>query len=529
LSSKSSYILRWGAVLYLAALALSWWVQYQFPVEEGPGLYEQRIPVPFGEIEAELTYHELGSAHPDRPVVVIVPDVYVEAKQLIPFAEQLAQTYRVMIPDVSSIRGNALQASPSTEAKADLLGRFLNQVEIEEVHLAGFSYGGLIAMEYGIGNEEGVRSLTLVGSLGVQELRLVGNHTVNRTLYSLFKPALLIYRYAFPHFGYAVNQRADMAYIESMRHLDQRNVREWLNRVQKPVLFMHAENDQYVPLSTSQEGYRLVPHSELRIMAGKHDSIWNQPVAWAEELKDFLSRVEMGEALSRAEADVERVEKSEQPFDAESMEPLSGNALLMIIVLIMIVTIFSEDLSVIVAGLLTAGGILPFGYAVMSCFLGILLVDVNIYWLGKRVGRPALRRVPFKWLIKEDDLERAQNLYDMYGMELLFAARFIPGARFPTYFTAGLFKADFKKFFLYFFLSITIWTPLLVGLSVLIGQPMLQYISVYQDYAIWLVLLTIAIIYLVIKIIVPLTTVRGRRRLLVKWSRFIERFSRADI
>jgi membrane protein DedA with SNARE-associated domain len=289
------------------------------------------------------------------------------------------------------------------------------------------------------------------------------------------------------------------------------------------------KNDQYVPLSTSQESYRLIPQSELRIMGGKHDAMWTQAAVWAEELRLFLERVEDGSAPARADADPERVEKSKQPFDAESMEPLSGSALLIIIVLIMIFTIFSEDLAVIAAGLLTAGGILPFGYAVMSCFLGILLVDVNIYWLGRRVGRPALRRVPFKWLIKENDLERAQNLYDMYGMELLFAARFIPGARFPTYFTAGLFKADFKKFFLYFFLSITLWTPLLVGLSVLIGQPMLQYISVYQDYAIWILLLTIAIIYLVIKVVVPLTTVRGRRRMLVKWSRFMERFSRMDL
>ncbi len=515
--------------LYAAVLAASWWVQHTFPADEKPGLHEQVIPVQFQDTLISVSYRELGAEHREGVPIVLVPDVYFQVDELLPFAAELSHSHRVIIPEISAISGRTLQQAPTTEAKAELLDHFVREMGLKEIHLAGFSYGGLIAMEYGVGNGESVRSFIFLGSLGVQELRFLGNHTVNRTLYSLLKPGLFIYRYAIPHFGYGQGHRLNMDYVESMRHIDQRDVRNWLGLIDKPVLLMHAENDQYVPLSTSQESYRLIPHSELRIMAGKHDAMWNQAKVWAEELRLFLERVEAGSATIRADADPERIEKSKQPFDAESMEPLSGSALLLIIALIMIFTIFSEDLAVIAAGLLTAGGILPFGYAVMSCFLGILLVDVNIYWLGKRVGRPALRRVPFKWLIKESDLERAQNLYDMYGMELLFAARFIPGARFPTYFTAGLFKADFKKFFLYFFLSITLWTPLLVGLSVVIGQPMLQYISVYQDYAIWLLLLTIAIIYVVIKVVVPLTTVRGRRRMLVRWSRFIERFSRMDI
>jgi membrane protein DedA with SNARE-associated domain/pimeloyl-ACP methyl ester carboxylesterase len=529
LSSKRRDIFLWGLALYAAVLAASWWVQHASPAEEPSGLHERSIPVQFQDTEVSVAYRELGVEHREGIPVVLLPDVYFEVNDLLPFATELSRSHRVIIPEISGLTGRTLQQAPTTTAKAELLGQWVREMELDEMHLAGFSYGGLIAMEYGVGNGEYVKSFTFLGSLGVQELRFLGNHTVNRTLYSLLKPGLFIYRYAIPHFGYAQDQRLDMDYVESMRHIDQRDVREWLKHIEKPVLLMHAENDQYVPLSTSQESYRLIPQSELRIMGGKHDAMWTQAAVWAEELRLFLERVEDGSAPARADADPERVEKSKQPFDAESMEPLSGSALLIIIVLIMIFTIFSEDLAVIAAGLLTAGGILPFGYAVMSCFLGILLVDVNIYWLGRRVGRPALRRVPFKWLIKENDLERAQNLYDMYGMELLFVARFIPGARFPTYFTAGLFKADFKKFFLYFFLSITLWTPLLVGLSVLIGQPMLQYISVYQDYAIWILLLTIAIIYLVIKVVVPLTTVRGRRRMLVKWSRFMERFSRMDL
>lgn len=508
-------------------LGMSWVVQIYFPVQDLPGLFERSITLEIDDSSYEIVYHKLESPAPyERPTLVLLPDIYFEYESVLPVAEQVRDSVNVIIPVLKSLQQGETPDRFTVEHKVKLLKELLPELGIDQFHLAGHAYGGLTAIQAAVEMPDQVRSLTLIGSLGVQELRFLGNYHINRSLYSLSRPFVNFYKYAFPHFGRFHQQRFSLEYVDAMRYLDQRDVRDQLRSIENPVLILHAENDQIIPPSTARENFRMVPQSELVFLEGKHEQIWLESDVWGEQLREFIDRVVNGQALTREEADEERINLSAELFDSDDVEPLSGKALVIIMILIMFFTIFSEDLSVIAAGLLTAGGVLPFQYSVLSCFLGILLVDVNIFWLGKNIGNPILKRVPFRWMIEEQDLIRAKNLFEMYGMELLFVARFIPGARFPTYFAAGLLKTGFKKFFVYFLLSITVWTPLLVGLSVLIGQPMMQYISIYQDYAIWILLLTVAMIYLVVKVAIPLTTVRGRRRLTVKWARFWQRRNR---
>jgi len=206
------------------------------------------------------------------------------------------------------------------------------------------------------------------------------------------------------------------------------------------------------------------------------------------------------------------------------MDSIGGWTLFIIILLLAVSTIISEDLACIAGGLIVASGVIDFWFAVLGCFSGILIADVSIYLMGRWIGSPVLRWVPFRWFIKREDVERAKRLFRMRGAEIIFITRFLPGTRLPTYLVAGMLKTKFPYFLGYFLLAITIWTPMLVGLSALIGQPMLHYLQVYQDYAMWILPVIILVIYLIIKFIMPLTTVSGRRRFLVKWERFKERY-----
>jgi membrane protein DedA with SNARE-associated domain len=513
--------------MYLLLLGLSWFVQIKFSYPEISGKYQNSETIQIDEHPTEFTFHELGSEKVrSKSTLIIIPDVYYQYDAILPIAEKLSENYHVIIPELNSLQNGTNSDRLTIESKADILDQFIAHLQIDEFHLAGNGYGGLVAVDAAIQSGGRVKSLVLIGSLGVQELRFLGNHHINRSLYSLSRPFLNLYKYTFPHFGRYHQQKFSLDYVDAMRNLDQRDFRDDVKKLDQPVLIVHAENDQNVPLSTAKETFRLIPQSKLIFFEGDQNNNLLNHNRWSTEINLFLDNAENQRAITKNSAHEERIKQAEEPFNAEDVEALQGKALIVIILLIMSFTIFSEDLSVIAAGLLTAAGILPFFYAVLSCFLGILILDTNIYWLGKKVGNPALKKIPFKWLIKEDDLNRAQNLYEMYGMELLFVARFIPGARFPMYFAAGLLKSSFKKFFIYFFISIAVWTPLLVGITVLIGQPMIQYLSVYQDYAFWILLFTVLIIYLIVKVGIPMTTVRGRRRLLVKWSRFWQKWGR---
>jgi len=528
LKKKNRNILLLILGFYLILLGISWFIQIVFPPVDLPGKYEKSTELQVSDQDVEITYHELGddnSGDIEKPKLIILPDIYYQSKAILPVAESLQDSFHVIIPEVAEFQTGSTNDRFTIEHKLNLLNQFIDKINFRDFHLIGHGYSGFLSIR-AAAELDSIKSLTLVGSIGAQELRFLGNHHINRSLYSLARPVVSFYKYAFPHFGWYHSQKFSLQYIDAIRYLDQRDFRETVKDIELPVLILHDANDQNVPQYTAKETHRVIPQSKLVLL----EDIQNKEILtdekWNSEIAQFLSRVESGEGVSRREATEQRIQQSLEPFDSENVEALSGKTFFTIFILIMALTIFSEDLSVIAAGLLTAAGIFPFMYAVLSCFLGILIIDTNIYWLGKKVGNPILKRVPFKWMIKEEDLNRAQNLYDMYGMELLFVARFIPGARFPTYFSAGLLRSKFKIFFTYFALSVAIWTPLLVGITVLIGQPMLQYLTIYQDYAIWILVVTILLIYLIFKVGIPLTTVRGRRRLLVKWSRFLQRFQK---
>ncbi|MFO7800511.1 VTT domain-containing protein [Rhodohalobacter sp.] len=526
MKKKNRNILLFILGFYLILLGISWFIQIVFPAVDHQGKYEKSIELQISDQQLEITYHELGyNDAVEKPKLIILPDIYFRSKAVLPVAESLKDSFHIILPEVVEFQTGTTNERFTTDHKLKSLNQLFEELNVKDFHLMGHGYSGFLSIR-AAEELDSIRSLTLLGSIGAQELRFLGNHHINRSLYSLARPIVSFYKYVFPHFGWYHSQKFSLEYIDATRYLDQRDFRETAKDIHAPVLILHDVNDQNVPQYTAKETHRVIPQSKLVLL----DDIQNRDIltdeGWSEEISKFLNRVESGEGINRQEASEQRIQQSSEPFDSEDVESLSGKAFFTIFFLIMAMTIFSEDLSVIAAGLLAAAGIFPFMYAVLSCFLGILIIDTNIYWLGKKVGNPILKRVPFKWMIKEEDLNRAQNLYDMYGMELLFVARFIPGARFPTYFSAGLLNSKFKTFFTYFALSVAIWTPLLVGITVLIGQPMLQYLTVYQDYAIWILIVTILLIYLIFKVGIPLTTVRGRRRLLVKWSRFLQRFQR---
>ncbi|TVR17542.1 MAG: DedA family protein [Balneolaceae bacterium] len=254
------------------------------------------------------------------------------------------------------------------------------------------------------------------------------------------------------------------------------------------------------------------------------DKIQNDPSFWVDQLLWFWDIVEKGSAEFRANATQERIVNSKKPFEPDAVESHTGWPLVIMMVFIVLLTFINEDLTCISAGLLAAGGIIDLPFAITACFFGIFITDTLAYFLGSRVGRPIFQKVPFRWVIDEGDVERVENLLKMHGMKVIFATRFLPGTRLPTYITAGILKTDFKLFLLYFLLAIIVWAPLLVSLAAFLGRPMLGFIETYQDYALIVVAIIVLVIYSLLKFMLPLATETGRRRFVVKFLRLKERY-----
>jgi hypothetical protein len=98
-------------------------------------------------------------------------------------------------------------------------------------------------------------------------------------------------------------------------------------------------------------------------------------------------------------------------------------------------------------------------------------------------------------------------------------SRFIPGARLPTYFTAGMLHTNVVMIGIYFMIAVAVWTPLLVALTVYVGERAFTYFDVFQRHAILAVVVLALAVLLVAHVIVPSFTFHGRRKLYGRWRR----------
>lgn len=97
-----------------------------------------------------------------------------------------------------------------------------------------------------------------------------------------------------------------------------------------------------------------------------------------------------------------------------------------------------EDITLIIAGILSSIGTISFTGAMLAGFFGVLIGDSLLFFLGRTYGArvysfPLIRRLltPERITIAEDKIRRN-------GRFICFVARFMPGLRAPIYLTAGI-------------------------------------------------------------------------------------------
>ena len=74
----------------------------------------------------------------------------------------------------------------------------------------------------------------------------------------------------------------------------------------------------------------------------------------------------------------------------------AGVSLLVLVGMIAIAALLTEDFACLGAGLLVAQGRIGFLAATFACFVGIVVGNVLLYWAGRYLGRSWLPRAPLK-------------------------------------------------------------------------------------------------------------------------------------
>ena len=154
-----------------------------------------------------------------------------------------------------------------------------------------------------------------------------------------------------------------------------------------------------------------------------------------------------------------------------------------------------EDISLILGGFLVYKGVANLWAMVFTGFVGILVGDSLIYMAGRRVGRRV--RTGHGWLARVVTPARriqVEGLFARHGEKLVIGARFMPGVRAVTYFTAGSAGMPYPRFICFDGLAALGSAPLFVLLGYRFGRHLQQVIELmkrYQLIAVGLLLATV--------------------------------------
>jgi pimeloyl-ACP methyl ester carboxylesterase/membrane protein DedA with SNARE-associated domain len=469
-----------------------------------------------------LAYRDLNTADSTGAPFLLLHGNPMAGRAMLPLANELPKDRRILIPDLPGLGFSSRNITEfSAENHVTLLLEWLEQLNVRQVHVVGYSQGSAVALELVDRAPKLVESVTLIAGVGLQEHELLGRYEWNQPIYSLYHGLLVSARWLIPHFGFLDAPAFAPSTALNFAHTDLRRNERILQSFEQPTLILHSVQDRLVPFSAAQAHAELVPQAVFMEMRGGHLGLFTDTASYADELVAFIDRVESGTALTRLDTLTQgRADQPaallELPEDVLFMQSLMLGSLLCLLVF------FSEDLSCIAGGILAAGGAMSLSAAIIGCFFGIWISDVLLYVLGYVLGSKALHLSFISKASKGGGFVRFRQAYASKGARIVFITRFVPGSRVIAYVTAGVLKIGLPRFALWLALAAGIWTPILVSIAYVAGRPLIQWWEHSGLIVLPLMALCILGLYVFFCVAIKATTHRGRCSLRGRWIRLTQ-------
>ena len=367
--------------------------------------------------------------------------------------------------------------------------------------------------------------LLLLNPTPLPNSHLLGGYYLNNLFVQAFGYSLQFLYHALPHFGKLNHwkERAKEIRLVSSYQLSQATQHSFeLAKISKIIRTKTKENarwimneNQRIPLmDTFAQRYSLLSDSTMYVVDTQ---------SLARVLPFELNK--MARISLQGPLRLPWETAIQEEFNLDNYVRVSGVYLAALMLIIALISLFSEDLACISAGVLASRGVLHLSNAILASALGVIVFDVFIYVLGRTFKRVWLLKVPLKWMMTEKDLDYFTHWFSRNAVGVLWLSRFIPGSRFPAYFSAGLCRYPLPNFLLHFIASTLVWAPILGILAYLLGQEMMNYYESYYGYIPQLIFGIGISLYLIFNWILPLSTSLGRRKIFRRWIRFKKLFS----
>jgi membrane protein DedA with SNARE-associated domain len=131
-----------------------------------------------------------------------------------------------------------------------------------------------------------------------------------------------------------------------------------------------------------------------------------------------------------------------------------------------------EDISLILGGFLAHKGAASLPIMMAVAFVGILAGDSLIFNFGRKLGSNVGRKPGgfFARIITPEKRAKVEGLFEKHGQKIVMIARFMPGVRAVTYFTAGSVGMPYWRFIVWDGMAALVSAPLFVFLGFHFGN-----------------------------------------------------------
>ena len=139
-------------------------------------------------------------------------------------------------------------------------------------------------------------------------------------------------------------------------------------------------------------------------------------------------------------------------------------------------TFILEDAATVLAAMRAAEGGIPDWLALGALYVGVILGDLGLYGLGALSRR-------IRWIARLIPPARSEALGAWVRprvFRVVLVSRFLPGMRLPAYTACGFLRADLRQFTLAAIVATLIWTSLLFGVSLRVGQFLIDHFGAWR-------------------------------------------------
>ncbi|WP_074310355.1 VTT domain-containing protein [Singulisphaera sp. GP187] len=124
-----------------------------------------------------------------------------------------------------------------------------------------------------------------------------------------------------------------------------------------------------------------------------------------------------------------------------------------------------EEAPIILAAVLSKSERMWWPFALASCFIGVLLGDFIVYFIGYYYGDKVLSLPMTRKLLTLERETQIKGYFHRHGFKILILGRFAVGFRTAAYLTAGILQLPVLKLFLTDVLAASLSTLLMFGLG----------------------------------------------------------------